>query len=290
MRKKIVFGMAIISLVAIIVLCQKAGVRLKETFRESEETNSGAVIGMKEKENEKSDKKERGEKQGEAHKKRTVVVDAGHGGPDGGKTGVNGKLEKELNLIIAEKVKKLLEEEGIAVIMTREEDGWLAETRIGDLKERVRIMKESKADLAVSIHQNSYHEESVFGAQVFYYTDSKEGEKLALCMQAALVAGLDPANHRKAKGNKTYYMLKKTDAVLVICECGFLSNAEEEALLNTKEYQKKVADALCDGVLTYLGEKKNGKEKTQTKTEETAAGAASAYACPAGGLSGIRRI
>ena len=72
MRKKIVFGMAIISLVAIIVLCQKAGVRLKETFRESEETNSGAVIGMKEKENEKSDKKERGEKQGEAHKKRTV--------------------------------------------------------------------------------------------------------------------------------------------------------------------------------------------------------------------------
>ena len=167
MRKKIVFGMAIISLVAIIVLCQKAGVRLKETFRESEETNSGAVIGMKEKENEKSDKKERGEKQGEAHKKRTVVVDAGHGGPDGGKTGVNGKLEKELNLIIAEKVKKLLEEEGIAVIMTREEDGWLAETRIGDLKERVRIMNESKADLAVSIHQNSYHEESVFGAQVF---------------------------------------------------------------------------------------------------------------------------
>ena len=282
--------MAIISLVAIIVLCQKAGVRLKETFRESEETNSGAVIGMKEKENEKSDKKERGEKQGEAHKKRTVVVDAGHGGPDGGKTGVNGKLEKELNLIIAEKVKKLLEEEGIAVIMTREEDGWLAETRIGDLKERVRIMNESKADLAVSIHQNSYHEESVFGAQVFYYTDSKEGEKLALCMQAALVAGLDPANHRKAKGNKTYYMLKKTDAVLVICECGFLSNPEEEALLNTKEYQKKVADALCDGVLTYLGEKKNGKEKTQTKTEETAAGAASAYACPAGGLSGIRRI
>ena len=78
------------------------------------------------------------------------------------KPGVNGKLEKELNLIIAEKVKKLLEEEGIAVIMTREEDGWLAETRIGDLKERVRIMNESKADLAVSIHQNSYHEESVF--------------------------------------------------------------------------------------------------------------------------------
>ena len=95
MRKKIVFGMAIISLVAIIVLCQKAGVRLKETFRESEETNSGAVIGMKEKENEKSDKKERGEKQGEAHKKRTVVVDAGHVGPDRKSTRLNSSHDRQ---------------------------------------------------------------------------------------------------------------------------------------------------------------------------------------------------
>lgn len=83
------------------------------------------------KENEKSDKKERG-KTRKRIRKRTVVVDAGHGSPDGGKRSQR-KLEKELNLI-AEKVKKLLEEEGIAVIMTREEDGWLAETRIGDLK------------------------------------------------------------------------------------------------------------------------------------------------------------
>ena len=184
---------------------------------------------------------------------KVVVLDSGHGGDDPGKIGANGVKEKDINLAIARLLKK-------------------------------------KLDCVISIHQNSYPDAAVKGAQVFYYTDSKEGEKLALCMQAALVAGLDPANHRKAKGNKTYYMLKKTDAVLVICECGFLSNPEEEALLNTKEYQKKVADALCDGVLTYLGEKKNGKEKTQTKTEETAAGAASAYACPAGGLSGIRRI
>ena len=179
--------------------------------------------------------------------------------------------------------------------MTREGEDDLSDpgavnAKVQDLQRRVQLIHEKKPDCVISIHQNSYPDAAVKGAQVFYYTDSKEGEKLALCMQAALVAGLDPTNHRKAKGNKTYYMLKKTDAVLVICECGFLSNPEEEALLNTKEYQKKVADALCDGVLTYLGEKKNGKEKTQTKTEETAAGAASAYACPAGGLSGIRRI
>ena len=251
MRKKIVFGMAIISLVAIIVLCQKAGVRLKETFRESEETNSGAVIGMKEKENEKSDKKERGEKQGEAHKKRTVVVDAGHGGPDGGKTGVNGKLEKELNLIIAEKVKKLLEEEGIAVIMTREEDGWLAETRIGDLKERVRIMNESKADLAVSIHQNSYHEENVSGAQVFYYTTSEEGKTAAEILQNALLE-VDPENKKREKSNNTYYILKKTEIPTVIVECGFLTNPQEAELLQTKEYQKRIAGAIKDGIVEYL--------------------------------------
>lgn len=251
MRKKIVFGMAIISLVAIIVLCQKAGVRLKETFRESEETNSGAVIGMKEKENEKSDKKERGEKQGEAHKKRTVVVDVGHGGPDGGKTGVNGKLEKELNLIIAEKVKKLLEEEGIAVIMTREEDGWLAETRIGDLKERVRIMNESKADLAVSIHQNSYHEESVFGAQVFYYTTSGEGKAAAEILQNELLE-IDPENKKREKANNTYYILKKTEVPTVIVECGFLSNHKEAEKLSDEAYQGKIAEAVVKGIKSFF--------------------------------------
>ncbi len=251
MRKKIVFGMAIISLVAIIVLCQKAGVRLKETFRESEETNSGAVIGMKEKENEKSDKKERGEKQGEAHKKRTVVVDAGDGGPDGGKTGVNGKLEKELNLIIAEKVKKLLEEEGIAVIMTREEDGWLAETRIGDLKERVRIMNESKADLAVSIHQNSYHEESVFGAQVFYYTTSGEGKAAAEILQNELLE-IDPENKKREKANNTYYILKKTEVPTVIVECGFLSNHKEAEKLSDEAYQGKIAEAVVKGIKSFF--------------------------------------
>ena len=251
MRKKIVFGMAIISLVAIIVLCQKAGVRLKETFRESEETNSGAVIGMKEKENEKSDKKERGEKQGEAHKKRTDVVDPGHGGPDGGKTGVNGKLEKELNLIIAEKVKKLLEEEGIAVIMTREEDGWLAETRIGDLKERVRIMNESKADLAVSIHQNSYHEESVFGAQVFYYTTSGEGKAAAEILQNELLE-IDPENKKREKANNTYYILKKTEVPTVIVECGFLSNHKEAEKLSDEAYQGKIAEAVVKGIKSFF--------------------------------------
>lgn len=251
MRKKIVFGMAIISLAAIIVLCQKAGLRLRETFQESEETNSGAAAGMKEKENEKANKEGRGGKEEETHKGKKVVVDAGHGGPDGGKTGVNGKLEKELNLIIAEKVKKLLEEEGIEVIMTREEDGWLAETRIGDLKERVRIMNESKADLAVSIHQNSYHEESVFGAQVFYYTTSGEGKTAAEILQNELLE-IDPENKKREKANNTYYILKKTEVPTVIVECGFLSNYKEAEKLSDKAYQGKIAEAVVKGIKSFF--------------------------------------
>ena len=227
---------------------------------------------------------------------KVVVLDSGHGGDDPGKIGANGVKEKDINLAIARLLKKKLEKQGILVVMTREGEDDLSDpgavnAKVQDLQRRVQLIHKKKPDCVISIHQNSYPDAAVKGAQVFYYTDSKEGRKTgASACRLHWSRGSIRRITGKAKGNKTYYMLKKTDAVLVICECGFLSNPEEEALLNTKEYQKKVADALCDGVLTYLGEKKNGKEKTQTKTEETAAGAASAYACPAGGLSGIRRI
>lgn len=92
----------------------------------------------------------------------------------------------------------------------------------------------------------------VKGAQVFYYTNSAEGKKLAEGLQTALVEGVDPENHREAKGNTSYYLLKKTDVPLAIVECGFLSNPEEAGLLATKEYQEKVAEAVCTGILKYL--------------------------------------
>ena len=104
----------------------------------------------------------------------------------------------------------------------------------------------------VSIHQNSYSDPGVKGAQVFYYEDSVEGKRLAECLQNALIEQVDPENHRQAKGNTTYYLLKRTDAPLVICECGFLSNPEEAELLTEKEYQEKVTDAVVSGVLEYL--------------------------------------
>ena len=113
-------------------------------------------------------------------------------------------------------------------------------------------MEEAKADLAVSIHQNSYPDPAIKGAQVFYYTSSVEGKQLAKRLQERLVKGLDPQNHRQAKANDSYYLLKKTACPIVIVECGFLSNREEAEKLSTDEYQEKVADAICNGIETYL--------------------------------------
>lgn len=187
----------------------------------------------------------------------TVVVDAGHGGDDPGKIGIHGELEKDINLKISMLLKELLEEKKVSVVMTRETDKDLAEElcqnrKVQDLKNRVSLISETKPDCVVSIHQNSYPEEAIKGAQVFYYETSAEGKKLADILQTHLVEALDKDNHRLAKGNDSYYLLKKTDAVMTIVECGFLSNEKEAALLSTEEYQQKVANAVCDGIIEYL--------------------------------------
>ena len=107
-------------------------------------------------------------------------------------------------------------------------------------------------DLVVSIHQNSYEEESVRGAQTFYYTESTQGQKLAESIQARLTEGLDPENHRTAKANGSYYLLKKTPAPIVIVECGFLSNPQEAQLLADPVYQERTAWQIHMGILQYL--------------------------------------
>ena len=184
-----------------------------------------------------------------------VVVDSGHGGSDPGKVGINGAIEKDVNLKIAIKLKSLLEERGIKVIMTREDENGLADSKVEDLKKRVSIINQEKPLLAVSIHQNSYQGESIHGAQVFYFTHSQEGEKAAKIIQEALLEA-DSENTRSAKANDTYYMLKKTEVPVVIVECGFLSNQKEADLLVTEEYQQKVAEAVVNGIIKYIsGEK-----------------------------------
>lgn len=184
-----------------------------------------------------------------------VVVDSGHGGSDPGKVGINGAIEKDVNLKIAIKLKSLLEKQGIKVIMTREDENGLADSKVEDLKKRVSIINQEKPLLAVSIHQNSYQGESIHGAQVFYFTHSQEGEKAAKIIQEALLEA-DSENTRSAKANDTYYMLKKTEVPVVIVECGFLSNQKEADLLVTEEYQQKVAEAVVNGIIKYISEEK----------------------------------
>lgn len=191
--------------------------------------------------------------------KQTIVIDAGHGGFDPGKVGTNKALEKTINLSIALKLQKLLEQNDFQVIMTRTTDVGLytegsSSKKTEDMRNRVKMINESGAILAVSIHQNSYPSPGVKGAQVFYHQKSPGGKQLAEIVQEELKTTLNDGNKRVAKSNESYYMLKKTECPLVIVECGFLSNPDEAELLNTNEYQDKIAWAIHLGVIKYVNQ------------------------------------
>lgn len=186
-----------------------------------------------------------------------VVIDAGHGGADPGKVGVDGSLEKDINLQIAKKLAQFLTAADVDVALTRETDAGLYDENISnkkvqDMKNRVALIEEKKPALTVSIHQNSYHEEYVHGAQVFYFAGSEESKALAERIQQALAKEVDPDNARQAKANDSYYLLKKTSTPIVIVECGFLSNYEEAQKLSQAHYQERAAWAIHLAVLEYL--------------------------------------
>ena len=191
----------------------------------------------------------------------TIVIDPGHGGPDPGKISPSGILEKDINLQISSTLKTLLKNRGYNVIMTRYDDNDLSSenskhTKVDDLAKRVSIMSQDDVSLVVSIHQNSYTQESVKGPQVFYYKDSAEGKKLAASIQEAFDLVIGDENTRTIKPNGEYYLLVHSPMPLVICECGFLSNWEEAKLLATPTYQKSIAKAICQGILEYLANEK----------------------------------
>lgn len=186
-----------------------------------------------------------------------VVLDAGHGGFDPGKIGINGELEKDINLQITLLVQKYLEAQDVQVVLTRDSDEALcgendSNKKVQDMKQRIDIIDQIAPDLTVSIHQNSYPSEEVKGAQVFYYTGSLEGQRIAEYLQKSLVQRLDKENHRQVKANDSYYLLKKTKTPIVIVECGFLSNSIEAEMLCRPEYQEKVAWAIHLGIMQYL--------------------------------------
>ena len=189
--------------------------------------------------------------------KPLVVIDAGHGGFDPGKVGIDGQLEKDINLSIAKKLKAYLEASDVNVVMTRDTDTGLYQSgdshkKVSDMRRRCDIINEARPDLVVSIHQNSYHQEEINGGQVFYYKTSQNGKRLAEILQERFDYVLGEANRRGAKANDNYYLLLHVKEPIVIVECGFLSNRKEAKALESEDYQDRMAWTIHMGVMEYL--------------------------------------
>ncbi len=189
-----------------------------------------------------------------------VVVDAGHGGIDGGVSGrTTGVKERDVNLEIAMELKERLEDSGFEVILTRKtEAGLYGTTAKGfkrrDMEKRKEIIQEADPALVISIHQNYYPSKATRGGQVFYSSKSEEGKALALTLQGQINALYAKQGARERKATKgEYFMLECAPCPSVIVECGFLSNAEDEKLLQSAAWQAKLAERITAGVLEFYG-------------------------------------
>ncbi len=189
---------------------------------------------------------------------RVIIIDAGHGGPDGGAIGTDNTAEKDLNLEVALKLQKLLEQSGCTVFMTRAEDISLStpeddakrERKVADLANRKRMIEEYDVEAFVSIHMNTFSDPQYFGTQVFY-SGSTGSKQLADYIQSE-VCKEDPDNTRVAKdGSKNIFILSETNIPSVVVECGFLSNEKDLSRLKTEEYQNKLAGAIFNGIARY---------------------------------------
>lgn len=192
---------------------------------------------------------------------RVIIVDAGHGGIDGGAIGKTGTIEKDINLEISKKLKAYIEEQGDTCIMIREVDeglyseyGRIRNKKNEDLRNRKEIIKKYNADIFISIHLNSFPQSQYYGAQVFYPSGDKRSERLAKITQEELRKILDRGNNRVEKPSDTYYILRGNTIPSILVECGFLSNYEEEKLLNSSDYQNKIAWSIYSGLMRYIVE------------------------------------
>lgn len=191
---------------------------------------------------------------------KTVIVDAGHGGFDGGAVADDGTPEKDINLSISLKLAALLRFHGYDVILTRSTDTGtetdssqsIAIRKKSDMGERLKIINENPDAIFVSIHLNKFTSSSAVGSQVFYSPNNPLSEALGLSLQKTVKTLLQPENERTIKkGTKSTYLLYKAKIPAVIVECGFLSNKKELALLKNDEYQSKMAFAVLCGILNY---------------------------------------
>lgn len=190
--------------------------------------------------------------------KNTVIIDAGHGGVDGGAVSCTGVLESVINLEIALKLNDLMHLLGINTVMIRETDisvytkgETIAQKKISDLKERVRIVNNTSNATLISIHQNHFTDSRYSGAQVFY-GETDGSQQLAESLQSTFFKTMNPANNRRIKKADGIYLMQHIECTAVLVECGFLSNAAEEYKLRTKEYQQKISSVIACCVSNYL--------------------------------------
>ena len=191
---------------------------------------------------------------------KVIVVDAGHGTPDEGAESSNGTTEAEINLKIALKLQKLLEQSGTTVILTRSDENGIYESnsdsirekKISDMHNRVKIGNESGADIFVSIHLNKINESQYDGWQTFYKKGSEESKFLAEYIQESLNNSMQRENNRIPAMLNSIYLMKNIEIPICLVECGFLSNPEEEQLLLTDEYQEQLAWGIFNGINDYF--------------------------------------
>lgn len=186
-----------------------------------------------------------------------VLLDAGHGGADPGKVSASGIKEKDINLAITLKCKSILEQNGINVILTRNDDHSLEDSnasnkKASDLKKRKSLIEESQVNCAISIHQNSFPDSSSHGAQVFYHPNYPDSKRLADLIQGQLQNLTGVENHRKIKANTDYYLLRDNSTPTVITEVCFLSNPSEAALITEETIQEKAAFKIAMGIMQFL--------------------------------------
>lgn len=191
---------------------------------------------------------------------KIIGIDPGHGGVDPGAVGSKGALEDELNLEIALRLKRLIEQSGGIAIMTREEDKGLYtdksktlnEKKSEDLINRNLLIEAAECELFISIHMNSFTNARYYGAQTFYQEDSEEGAKLAEIIQEEFKNVLDKENNREPTSRNDIYLLKEATMPAVLVEVGFLSNPLEEKLLQSENHQEKIAWSIYTGIIRYL--------------------------------------
>ena len=184
-------------------------------------------------------------------KKPTIVVDAGHGGEDGGAVGVNGLVEKDVNLAIALALAEDLKAANFPVVLVREGDYSVGDQSLGTIAERKR--SDTGESVLISIHQNNFEQSQYSGAQMFYSPNNPESAALAECIRQSVVDSLQPQNTRQNKeAGEDIYLLSHVQVPAVLVECGFLSNPEEAALLGQESYQRDMAAAIYNGLISFL--------------------------------------